>query len=48
MLIELYGDEEQLKSRIDAFRQSDTEVNSDLLSLADKYLSDWRPDQFED
>lgn len=48
VLVELYGDEATLKSRLDELRQSDVEVGSDLLDLADKYLSGWRPDRFED
>ncbi len=45
VLVEIYGDEVTLKTRLDELRQSDVEVDADLMSLADKYLGGWRPDQ---
>jgi hypothetical protein len=45
VLVEIYGDKVILKTRLDELRQSDVEVDADLMSLADKYLSGWRPDQ---
>lgn len=48
VLVEIYGDEVTLKTRLDELRQSDVEVDANLMSLADKYLSGWRPDQFEE
>jgi hypothetical protein len=47
MLVDIYGDEATLKTRLNELRQSDVEVNMDLMSLADKYVSGWRPDRFE-
>jgi predicted KAP-like P-loop ATPase len=48
VLVDIYGDQDTLKTRLDELRQSDVEVNADLMSLADKYLGGWRPDQFEE
>jgi len=44
-LIELYGDEVILRQRIDALRVSGQSDLTDVLELADKYLSGWRPDR---
>lgn len=48
VLVELFVDEATLRSRLETLRQSDVEVDEDLLSLAGKYLDGWRPDRFED
>lgn len=42
-LIELYGDESTLKERIEALKATPPEGTADLLELASKYLSGWRP-----
>jgi hypothetical protein len=39
VLVELYGDEETLAQRIDELKQSDVEVDAELLELVDKYLA---------
>jgi hypothetical protein len=46
VLVELYGDEEVLRSRIDALRATSPEGADELLSLADRYLAGWRPSDF--
>lgn len=47
-LIELYGDEATLCERIEALKASPQDNIRDLLELADKYLSGWRPNDFDD
>jgi hypothetical protein len=46
VLLEVFGDEAELKRRIDALRDSGLDDSSDLVELADKYLSGWRPERF--
>jgi predicted KAP-like P-loop ATPase len=46
VLIEVYGGEDILRQRIEALRTSQTDGIGDLLQLADKYLSGWRPTDF--
>jgi len=48
VLIELYGDEETLKKRIEAIAETGDEEGDDLLELANKYLGGWRPSDFGD
>jgi predicted KAP-like P-loop ATPase len=45
-LVELYKDDETLRARIEALKTMQTEERGDLLQLADKYLSGWRPKEF--
>jgi hypothetical protein len=47
-LIELYGDEETLKERIEAIAETGGGDGDDWLELANKYLSGWRPGDFGD
>jgi|GEM_PF-309543 len=47
-LVELYGDEATLRQRIDSLKATEPEGANDLLELADKYLSGWRPKHFGD
>ncbi|HPA26436.1 MAG TPA: P-loop NTPase fold protein [Acidobacteriota bacterium] len=42
-LIELYGSEETLRERVEVLKNSKPREIGDLLELADKYLSGWRP-----
>lgn len=42
----LYGDEDALKARIQALKESTLEVDGELLELADKYAGGWRPGDF--
>ncbi len=44
-LIELYGGEPTLRERIEALRTTHPDGIGDLLELADKYLSGWRPNR---
>ena len=44
-LIELYGNEQILRERIKQLRTTDPKGVGDLLDLAEKYLSGWRPDR---
>lgn len=49
VLIELYGGEEQLRVQIQELKASPPpEEVGDLIELADKYLSGWRPKEFDD
>lgn len=42
-LVEVYGDEAILRERVAELRAQDPEGLSDLLELAERYLSGWRP-----
>jgi hypothetical protein len=46
VLTELYGDGSTLRERIESLRATAPEGADDLLALADKYLSGWRPNPF--
>jgi hypothetical protein len=46
VLIELYGDEATLRERIESLKAANPKGAEDLLALADKYLSGWRPNRF--
>ena len=48
ILIDLYGDENVLRVRIDQLKESSPDEIGDLFELADKYLSGWRPKDFDD
>ncbi|MFQ2625039.1 P-loop NTPase fold protein [Aeromonas caviae] len=48
LLVNLYGDENVLRDRIEQLRASPPNEIGDLLELADKYLSGWRPVDFGD
>lgn len=45
-LVELYGDEDTLRERIEKLKATQPEGIDELLQLADKYLSEWRPSDF--
>jgi hypothetical protein len=45
-LIELYGDEGVLRERIEKLKTASFEGEAELLQLADKYISGWRPQDF--
>ena len=47
-LIEAFGDEAILRQRIEDLKASKSSDVGDLLELADKYLSGWRPKDFDD
>ena len=47
-LVELYGDETVLSERIAELRAQHPEGLTDLLELADRYLSGWRPPEWPD
>jgi hypothetical protein len=47
-LIDLYGDENTLRERIEALRQAQPEGTEELFALADRYLAGWRPDLHDD
>lgn len=48
ILIDLYGDENVLRDRIDQLKASPPDEIGDLFELTDKYLSGWRPKDFDD
>lgn len=45
-LIEVYGDEETLRRRIEALKATHPRGEEELFELAGRYLSGWRPDDF--
>jgi len=47
-LIEVCGNETVLRKRIEELRASEPDNMGDLLELADKYLTGWRPKDFDD
>ena len=47
-LTEVYGGEDKLREQIKVLKVSPPEEVGDLLELADKYLSGWRPKEFDD
>jgi hypothetical protein len=48
VLIKLYGDEDNLRERIENLKATQPEGVDELLQLADKYLGGWRPGDFDD
>jgi hypothetical protein len=48
VLIELYGDEPKLRERIAGLKSTNPMGVEELLALADRYLSGWRPNMFDD
>lgn len=48
VLVELYGDEDTLRRRIEDLRAAPPDGIDELLHLVDKYLSGWRPTNFGD
>ena len=42
-LVELYGNEDVLRQRIEELNASQTDVDDHLRRLVDKYLTGWRP-----
>jgi KAP family P-loop domain len=46
-LEKIYGDEATLVARIEALKAADIEVPDDLEEVVDKYLSGWRPRDFD-
>lgn len=47
-LLEVFGSEARLREQLDAIPEQDREAEAELLALADKYLSGWRPNQLDD
>ena len=47
-LIELYGSEEILRKRLEELKSAHLGGEDELLHLADKYLSGWRPRDFDE
>jgi hypothetical protein len=45
-LVDLYGNEETLRARLDAVKAVASDEDSDLLELTGKYLHGWRPKDF--
>lgn len=48
VLIDLYGDEDVLRDRIEVLKATPQNEVGDLFDLADKYLSGWEPKEFDD
>jgi len=42
-LIELYGDEDQVRKLVVELRKASPTGSDELVALVDKYLSGWRP-----
>jgi len=47
-LVELYGDETVLADRVADLRAANLEGADELLQLAERYISGWRPGEFGD
>lgn len=47
-LIDIYGDEETLRKRIDELRGASFDDCAEVLELADRYLAGWQPKDFGD
>ena len=47
-LIEIFGDEQILRTRIEELKAAQPAADPELMALADRYLSGWRPKRFED
>jgi len=45
-LVEIYGSEETLKARIEGLAAKRPAGADDLMELAQKYLTGWRPNNF--
>jgi hypothetical protein len=48
LLVELYGDEATLRTRIEELRAEGVLGNEELLELASRYAAGWRPKDFDD
>ena len=48
VLVELYGSENILRTRIEQLKATPPDEIGDLFELADKYLDGWRPKDFDD
>ncbi|MEQ7870639.1 P-loop NTPase fold protein [Chromohalobacter salexigens] len=48
VLTEVYGGEDILREQVEVLKASPPEDVGDVLELADKYLSGWRPKEFDD
>jgi predicted KAP-like P-loop ATPase len=48
ILVELYGSEDILRTRIEQLKASPPGEIGDLFELAEKYLAGWRPKEFDD
>ena len=46
VLVELYGDDAAIGSRLQEARDAGVEVSKDLIDLTERYLSGWRPERF--
>ena len=46
ILVEVYGDEAVIRERIAELRTQDHEGLTNLLELAERYLSGWRPPEW--
>ncbi len=47
-LIQIFGDEQTLRTRIEELKAAQPGADPELIALADRYLSGWRPKRFED
>lgn len=48
VLIDLYGDEETLRRRIEDLREANLDDCAEVIALADRYLAGWKPKDFGD
>lgn len=44
-LVEIFGSEDMLRTRVEALKDTDLQVEEGLLEEVDKYLSGWRPEE---
>ena len=47
-LIELFGSAQELEDRIHRLKETEPEGEEDLLSLVDRYIEGWKPDELEE
>lgn len=48
VLVEIFGDEDRTRHAIDAVRATEDDELKDVIALADRYLTGWRPSQWGD
>lgn len=46
-LLDIFGDEDTLRGRIDALKATNPQDADEIIELAEKYLGGWKPDRYE-
>lgn len=47
-LMQIFGDEDRLRERVEELKRSGLSIDSDLMALVERYLSGWRPKRDEE